>query len=269
MSRINDLVLFLKDIIANKRLISSMAKNDFKIRYAGSYFGIVWAFVQPIITIMVYWFVFQVGFRAQSVGDYPFIVWLICGMIPWFFFSEAWASSSNCLIEYSYLVKKVVFRTSILPIVKIISSIFVHITFIGLIFAVFIVYRFPLKLTSVQVLYYLFSMVMLLLALSWISSALMVFLKDTSQILAIILQLGFWLTPIGWSEQIIPQEYAFWFKLNPIYYIIRGYRESFIDNIWFWAHPYQTLYFWGLVSIFFISGALFFRRLRPHFSDVL
>ena len=89
-------------------------------------FGVIWGFIQPLVTIAVYWFVFQVGFRSGDVGDKPFVLWFIAGIIPWFFFSEALSSTTNVFLEYSYLVKKVVFKIEILPVVKIVSALFVH-----------------------------------------------------------------------------------------------------------------------------------------------
>lgn len=83
-----------------------LSVNDFKTKYAGSYLGVIWAFVQPVVTVLIYWFVFEVGFRSGSVHSVPFILWLVAGIVPWFFFAEAWGSATNCLMEYSYLVKK-------------------------------------------------------------------------------------------------------------------------------------------------------------------
>ena len=95
----------LKDFWAARNLIYNLAQNDFKTRYAGSYFGMFWAFVNPVITILVFWFVFQVGFRSSSVQGVPFILWLSCGLIPWFFFSDAWANVTGSFIDYSYLIR--------------------------------------------------------------------------------------------------------------------------------------------------------------------
>ena len=112
------------------KLVWNLAKNDFKSRFAGSYFGVIWAFVNPIVTILLYWFVFEkalnAGAQITKAGiNVPFVLWLIAGMIPWFYFSEAWSSGTNSLIEYSYLVKKVVFDIRCLPVIKIISSSFI------------------------------------------------------------------------------------------------------------------------------------------------
>ena len=125
----------VKELLSSRRMIWKLAKNDFKTKYAGSYFGILWAFVQPIVTILIYIIIFQYGFKAApSREGYPYALTLTSGIIPWFFFSEALINATNCFMEYSYLVKKVVFKISILPVVKVVSSLFVHLFFVALVF---------------------------------------------------------------------------------------------------------------------------------------
>ena len=131
----------LKDIWNNRKLIAELSKNDFKSKYAGSYFGIIWAFVQPVITILVYWFVFDKALNAASSVtkqgiEVPYVLWLIAGMVPWFYFAEVANSGTNVLIEYNYLVKKVVFNIDVLPVVKLISSLFVHVFFVLFMFVI-------------------------------------------------------------------------------------------------------------------------------------
>ena len=87
------------EIYKNRKLVFSLAKNDFKTKYAGSYLGIVWAFIQPIATMLVYWFVFSVGLIAVTVSDYPFVLYLVSGIVPWFFFQDALNGGTNALIE--------------------------------------------------------------------------------------------------------------------------------------------------------------------------
>ena len=121
------IVILPVELFQNRQLIWKLAKNDFRSKHAGSYLGVVWAFVQPVVSVLVYWFVFTIGGRAPS-GDtgYPFVLWLIVGIVPWFFFADALGQGTSALLSYQYLVKKVVFKISILPIIKIISSFFVH-----------------------------------------------------------------------------------------------------------------------------------------------
>lgn len=265
----NAIKTLFKELSGNRFLIWSLSKNDFKTKYAGSYLGIVWAFIQPVVTIGVYWFVFQVGFKSNPIKDFPFILWLITGIVPWFFFSEALTNATNSLVEYNYLVKKVVFKISILPIVKIISSLFVHLFFIGFTIILFIGYDKIPTIHSIQIVYYSLCVFLLVLALSYATSAVIIFFKDLGQIINIILQVGMWMTPILWDVSMIPAQYQWVLKINPMYYIVAGYRDSLINHIWFWQRYNQTLYFWGIVIVLFIVGAIIFKRLKPHFADVL
>lgn len=258
------------EIKNNRTLIWNLAKNDFKTKYAGSSLGITWAFVQPIVTILVYWFVFQFGLKAGSpISDVPFVVWFITGIVPWFFFQEALLNATNCMLEYSYLVKKVVFKISILPIVKIISALFIHLVFIGFLFFVAAIYGFYPTQYTIQLVYYSFCTFCLILAISYATSAMIIFFKDLGQIINIILQIGMWMTPIMWSYTIVPKNLQWIVKLNPMYYVVEGYRDTFVNHVWFFQRYFQTIYFWIITLALFIIGTVIFKKLKPHFADVL
>lgn len=260
---------FLADLFRSRRLIWDLTKADFRTKYLSSYLGMFWAFVNPAVSVLVLWFVFQMGFKAAAVGDAPFILWLLCGIIPWFFVSEAIANATNAVSDNSYLVKKVVFRVSVLPIIKILSSLLVHVVFVVLLFILFLLYGFRFDLQGLQVGYYLFAAIVLLLGISWITSSLTVFARDVGQVVGVLLQFGFWLTPIFWSPGIMPEAVRPFISLNPFYYIVDGYRGSLLYKTWFWQEPGLTIYFWAVTGIIFVFGALLFNRLRPHFADVL
>lgn len=258
------------------KLVCNLAKNDFKSRFAGSYFGVIWAFVNPIVTILLYWFVFEkalnAGAQITKAGiNVPFVLWLIAGMIPWFYFSEAWSSGTNSLIEYSYLVKKVVFDIRCLPVIKIISSLFVHVFFVAVGLIIYLLYGYYPTLPTIQIIYYSFAMIMFTLALTYVTSSLVVFFRDLSQIIAIMMQVLMWMTPILWNIDAMPLNSVILFilKLNPMYYIVSGYRDAFITKFWFFNRPEQTLYFWGVTIILMILGRSLFKKLQVHFADVL
>lgn len=256
-------------LAGNRDLLWDLAKNDFKTRFAGSYLGIVWAFVQPIVTILVYWFVFQVGFKNGSVDGVPYALWLSAGLIPWFFFSEALNSATNGLLEYSYLVKKVVFNIQIIPFVKLLSALFVHLFFLLFLVIMFILNGITPTVYWLQLVYYSLCMLVILYGLSYITSALVVFFRDMTQIINVVLQIGVWLTPIMWQLDILGENHRWIFKLNPMYYVVNGYRDSLIEKCWFWEHFYLTVYFW-LVALSLIGiGNKIFRKLKIHFADVL
>lgn len=270
--KLKSIVAIATDLWENRKLIMTLSKNDFRTKYAGSYFGIIWAFIQPICTILVFWFVFQIGFRSADIGNVKYILWLMTGLIPWFFFQESWLTATNAFIEYSYLVKKVKFKINILPMIKIISAFFVHIFFIAFMFFFYACYKVLPTMYAIQVLYYSFCIVVLVIALSFITAPLIIFFKDLGQIISIVLQFGMWLTPIMWSIDNLPENLKWlikYFKFNPMYYVAQGYRDSMIHHVWFYNNIKQTMYFWIVTIILLIIGAVIYRKLKPHFADVL
>ena len=263
-------IKFLKASMNNRSLIISLAKNDFKQKYVSSYLGVIWGFIQPLITIAVYWFVFQVGFRSADVdGNYPFILWFMAGIIPWFFFSEALSSCTNVFMEYSYLVKKVVFKIETLPIIKIISTLFVHCFFILFLFIVCWCYGFKPDLYTLQIFYYLFAMVVLTFSITVFTSCVVLFFRDLTQIINIIVNIGFWATPIGWNITMLPEVLQKIFKINPMFYIVTGYRDAFVEKVFFWQRPFHTIYFWLFCLVMILLAVKMFNKLKPHFSDVI
>jgi ABC-type polysaccharide/polyol phosphate export permease len=260
---------FVKEIIQSRALIIELAKKDFQKKYLGSYLGIIWGFIQPLINILIFWFVFQVGFKSTPISNFPFILWLMCGMIPWFFFADAIGNATNAFTENSYLLKNIVFKISVLPIVKVLSSLYVHLFFILFLFVMFIVYHYVPNLYYLQVFYYLFATVVLVLSLSLVTSTIMVFVKDTTQIVAMFLQIFFWLTPIFWDKNVLPAKFRFMLIINPMNYIVEGYRNTFIYHKWFWEDMRVTLVYWGITFVVFIIGVFLFKRLKPHFADII
>ena len=260
---------FINSIWQNKGLLWNLTKKDLKQRYVGSYLGILWAFIQPAITVCIFWFVFQVGFKSMPVDNFPFILWLICGMFPWFFFNDALMAATNSIYSNSYLVKKVVFRVSLLPMIQILSALLINGFFVGVLFVMFACYGYWPSIYNLQVFYYLFGCICLVFGLSLITSSLMIFMKDIGQLVAMCIQFGFWGTPIFWSIKLIPDNYQWIFKLNPMYYVIEGYRNSFIYHKWFWELGYINVWFWVVTIAVMLLGAIVFKKLRPHFADVL
>ena len=264
-----NIVKFFQNLYENRKLIGNLAKNDFKTRYAGSYLGIMWAFIQPIVTILVYWFVFTVGLKSGTVDDFPFALWLMAGIIPWFFFQDALNSGTLALVEYSYLVKKVVFKIDILPVVKVLSALFVHVFFIFFVVVVYALNGYMPTAYTLQVFYYSYCLICLITGMVYFTSAIMVFFRDLNQLINVVLQVGIWMTPIMWNIQILPQKFHWIFNLNPVYYVVMGYRDAFIYHGVFWNRPETTIYFWVVTIFMYIVGTKIFKSLQVHFADVL
>lgn len=262
------------ELYQSRHLVWKLAKNDFKKRYAGSYMGAVWAMVQPVVTVVMYWIIFEKVFGGQGPrGDngveVPFVLFLTAGLVPWFYFNEALTNGTNALLEYNYLVKKVVFKISILPIIKVIAATFIHAFFVVILLIVASGYGYFPNLYTLQILYYSVCLFVFVLALSYTTCALVVFFKDLAQIINIALQIGMWVTPIMWNIEQFNNPLIVLLKLNPLVYIVNGYRSAVYEHTWFWQDFYSTMYFWIVTVVLFGIGALVFKRLKVHFADVL
>lgn len=266
---IKGFIYFLKVILQQRYLIFSMAKREIATKYIGSSLGFIWTFINPIVMIFIFWFVFSLGFKAKSIQDVPFVVWLTAGMSIWFVFSDIVNGCVSVIIENANLIKKTLFYSPILPIIKIISNTVTHAIFLVILMILIVFQKMPLDFYYLQFLYYLFCMIVLALGIGWATSALNVFIRDIQQVVGISLQIGFWMTPIFWDIHLMPEKVQTILKLNPVFYLIQGYRDSFIYFIPFWRHPYLTLYFWTVTITLFVIGAMIFKKLKPHFADVL
>lgn len=277
MAEIKKDTSLLSHLVGDRKLIWNLAKNDIRKRFAGSYLGVIWAFVQPVITVLLYWFVFEKGLNSKATDlrtgiEIPFVLWLMAGLVPWFYFQEAMNGGTGVLMEYSYLVKKVVFRIDTLPVVKIISALFTHLFFVAFAIVLFWLMGYAPDLYTLQVIYYSVCMIVLITGLVYATAAVTVFFKDMKEVVGIVLQIGIWVTPIMWNFESVTQ-IPEWGKsilqLNPMYYVVAGYRDALINKIAFWEHPGMTIYFWVFTLVVLILGTSVFKRLRPHFADVL
>lgn len=267
---IKEFYRFVRHVLNNRTLLYQLVIHDFKKQYLGSYMGLAWAFIQPLTFMLVIWFVFEVGFKVgPSTGGMPFFLWLASGMIPWLFLASSISSGASAITGNAFLVRKVAFRVSILPIVEVLSAGIIHLGLVIFLFAMFFIYGYKPTVYWLQLPFYTFLAIVLSVGISWFTSAIQVFVKDMSSLIAVLLQIGFWYTPIFWSLDLVPAKYQYLIKLNPAYYIVDGYRAALIHNTWFWERHTLGAYFLVITIVLFIVGAIVFKRLRPHFADVL
>jgi len=260
---------FIRELFNRRYMIYTLAKRDFQNQYTGSYLGIVWNFIQPIAFIFILWMVLSIGFNIEKLGNNNHIFWLISGMVSWFYFSDVFSTSTQIIQQYNFMIKKIDFSLGILPIVKIASSTVNHAIFLVLTIIYGLVSGIEFNFYLLQIFYYAVALQVLMLGLCWISSSSSIFIKDVKNVVEIIVQFGFWLTPIFWDVKILPENYRWLMNLNPIHYVISGYRDSLIYQIPFWQKPIETIYFWVITLTILISGALIFKKLRPHFAEVI
>ena len=262
------------ELYQNRRLIWRLSRNDFKKRYAGSYLGTIWAMAPPIVTVAMYWVVFDRIFGSgpqvtYTGGEVPYVLFLTAGLVPWFFFSDAVMGGMTSLMEYNYLVKKVVFKVSILPIIKVTAAMFVHIGFSVVLVLIAAFYGYTPTVYTLQLFYYTFCEYVFILGLSYATCAIVLFFRDLQNLVSIMMQVGMWATPILWNINTLREKYKPFIKLNPMTYIVEGYRSAVYEQQWFWEHFYSSTYFWIVTALLFVVSALIFKKLKPMFADVM
>ena len=252
------------------RLVRTLARDDFKSRYANAQLGIFWAFFRPVVMAAVYILVFSVIARATPVGNqYPYALWMLPGLIVWFAFSDSVSSGVTTLRDYSYLVKNIRFDVSILPGVKVAAAFIVHTFFILLLLVLYLAWGLPIRLSLLQLPYYYAATFFFSLTAVRIVSTVWPFFKDLSALVEIVLMVGIWACPIMWSLDMIPEKFHLIFRLNPLYHLVLGYRESFMGGGWIWDHPLELAVFWAVTLLLALCANRLYRWLGDRFADVI
>jgi len=260
----------LQSIWLQRALIWQLARHQIKQQYAATVIGTLWAIIQPVATMLVFWFVFAYGFKMQfGSSEIPYFLVLFCGFIPWMMFSEALSGGTGSIIIHGYLVKKIAFPLEILPIVHIVAACIVHVGMLIFLLLILLLYGIFPGLHALQLVYFLAATLVFLVGLTWTLSALNVFQRDIGQALGVLTTLWFWLTPIvwpidqinGWARRII--------ELNPLYYVIQGYRNALLFDEPLFADWQLGIYFWCVSLLLVLVGGVVFHRLKPHFADVM
>lgn len=266
---INATINFIKGIYHNRNLLYELSKRDFRQKYVTNIMGLAWAILDPIAMMLIFWLVFGIGLRAGAQMGVPFVTYLITGLSSFMFFSQTLTAGTGSIKSYSFLLKKVDFMISIVPLVKIFSEVILHVIVLGIAIVIIMANGIYPSFYWLQTIYYLFAACMMLLSISWFTASISLFFPDITNIINIALRLLFYTTPIFWSEAMFSPKTIFILKLNPIYYIVQGYRHSLLFGHPFWMYWRYGLYFWILTFFFFIIGITVFRKLRPHFADVV
>lgn len=259
---------FVATLVANRRLIWRLALFQVRDRYAATALGPVWALIQPAAMLFVYWLIFEYGLRLPRDGAVPFVLTLIVGMIAWLAFSEMVMAGVAAVSGKAYLVKKIAFPLEILPAVSVTAALVVHggLVLLGLlILAANGVWPSPRLFLLV---YGLACLIAIGLGLAYLVAALSVFQADVAQTTGVVLQLGFWLTPIVWTPVMLPAEAWAVLAWNPLAHVIEVYRAALLPAL---ALPtlVDGLRFWAVTVPLVAVGLVTFHRLKHDFADVL
>ena len=264
------LIHFLRLLYRSNYMIWSMVIRDMKKRYVGSLLGIFWSVIQPLTQLMIYYFIFSVVFKIRLGPEYGgthYAIWLIAGLLPWLFFAEVMNRCPSSVLEQSSLIKKMVFPSEILPIVTLSAAIISHLIGMIILIGLLVVLGGTISIKILLVIPYLFALGLFALGISWILSSLNVFLRDIGQVIGVVINIWFYLTPVVYSRQLVPGRLQKVFGLNPMLHIIEGYRMALLGKTD--MDVTGLSYTLAVGTIFLVIGAFTFRRLKPTFADVL
>ncbi len=253
-----------KEIYNYRELLKTNIKKEIRGKYKGSWLGVLWTFLNPLLMLAVYAFVFPYILRV-NVDNYT--IFMIVALIPWNFFTTAIQSGTGSVVANGNILKKVYFPREIIPI-SITTSQLVNFLITCIIMAVFIIFSgvgfsvhvllFPL-LVLIQYI--------LILGLTFILSALTVFVRDIDHFVSVILMLGFYATPIVYQGEMLPKKFQIFLKLNPMAQLVEAYRSI----LYYHRMPDMTmLVIWGLGSVaLLVVGYLIFKKLEKSFVEEL
>jgi lipopolysaccharide transport system permease protein len=262
--------LFLQNLVERRGLLFQMVRRDFEQRFVGSAVGWVWGLIHPLVQLLSWIFVFSVCMKVklppnEVTQNYP--LYLFAGMLPWLLFSETVQRSSASLLDQANLITKTVFPAEIVPLSIFLSSLVSHLLALVLLVAAVGIWENHFSVFVVFLPVYMFLLGLFAVGVGWIVSSLHVFLRDTAQMVSVLLILWFWLTPIFITEDQVPARLRFLLTGNPLSYLVKAYRQLVLDSR---APSLEDL---GVVAVYavaaFVAGGLFFRHMKRGFADVL
>jgi ABC-type polysaccharide/polyol phosphate export permease len=269
-SRFPDVLGLVRSAVLNRRILWQLVKRDLFAAHHGSVLGAFWVLIDPLAYIALALCFFQYAVKGHEHTGVSYVAWVLPLIVLWTFSSTAISSSISMVREYSFLLRHQKFDMRLVALIKISSAALIHFVLLAIVLVFLILHsRLPVGWQMLALAYYFFAICALLVAVDWIIGSLGVFWKDVRGIVSILLQVGFWISPIFWEPSGFPAPIAFVMYANPLFYPMNGYRKSIIMTdlgVSFWGF---TFYYWAVVGVLLYFGSRLFNRLSRNFGDVL
>jgi ABC-type polysaccharide/polyol phosphate export permease len=261
---------FLHNLFASRTLLFQLVRRDFKQRFIGSAAGWVWGLVQPLVLLASWTFVFHLCLKVPPPPDAAtgnFTIYLCCSFLPWLLFQETVMRCTSSMVDNANLITKTVFPSEIVPVAIFLSSLISHFLALALLLAVLAIWGSGVSAMAILLPVYMVLLGMIAIGIGWIVSSLQVYLRDTVQVMNVVLTFWFWVTPIFISEAQVPERFRFLIRYNPLAYVVKGYRDRLLSYRFPSFEEFAMLCIWA--AVLFVAGGLFFRHLKRGFADVL
>jgi lipopolysaccharide transport system permease protein len=260
---------YWKDIWRYRELFYILSWRDIKVRYKQTVIGAAWGIIRPLLTMLIFTFVFgKVASLASGSSTTPYAIIVFAGLLPWQFFSNALSEASNSLLGNANLISKVYFPRMIVPASSVITSLVDFAISFVLLLVVMIYYRYPISLNMIFLPVFIIMAFLLAFGVGLYVTALNVKYRDFRYVIPFIIQLGMYVTPVGYSSTVIAERYSenmrFWFSFNPVVGIIDGFRWCIVGEPIYWPGFYLSI---GMILVFMWLGIWYFRGTEKTFAD--
>lgn len=245
-------------------LLSNLMQKDFKIRYRNMSLGVFWSLLNPLVTMGVLTFVFTKIFPSTQRA---FPVFVLCGIVPFNFFSFAWGSGTQAIVESTAFVKRVAIPREIIPIASVLSNCLHLLIQIALLLFVTLIYRNPVNKNWVWLPVIWGFFVIFVSGLVMITSAVNVFIRDVRYLVESFNAVLFWLVPVMYPFSFIPLQYKEIYQLNPVAAMVMALRNILLENSAPGGHIMRNLAFVSCLT--FVVGLIIFRSVKRSFYDYL
>lgn len=260
----------LHENITNLFRIYSISKYELIADMRDSKLGLFWNFANPVIQVLTYWFVFGIILEKKAVSGIPYIYWMLGGMVVWFFISPCITNGCNAIFSKINVITKMKFPVSILPATVILKELFNHLCLMLILLILFMIAGYYPSFYWLGLIYYLFCAVIFSISLSMTTSVLNMLARDTRKLVLACMRLLLYLTPILWS---IPKSLPLFaqkiLKMNPIFYIVQGYRDCFFFHKGIFHYTSSMIAFWCATIILFAFGSYMMYKFKHKFIDMI
>ena len=263
-------VYVCRELLENRERILRLARYEQRAKNSGTILGRMWDFLTPVLQICVYWFVFSVGMKMRTMdGETPYAVWMMTGMMPWFCLSAAMQASANAINSAHMVVKNLHIPLTIIPAKTVVIHLTEHLWTMGFLVFVLLVSGVQVTVYWLQTIYFFLCMVIFLMAFALAASAVGAVVKDFSRLLAPIIRLLFYVSSVILSLDGMSPKMQTLLKINPLTYIIMGYRNSLLYGVGFWEMRWHSLCFWVVTLLLLLIGCTLHMRTRERYVDLL
>lgn len=267
-----NVLTILDEQFKNIGIIRRVSKYEEKATYQSHYLGLVWQFLNPLIQIIIYYLIFGLGVNnGREVDGTPFIIWMLIGIIAWFFVNSSLLGGSNSIYNKVGMVSKMKFPVSVLPTINMASNLVSYGWMMVILMIAMLAFGIYPTVYWLQYIYYFFCMFAFLFAMGILDSTITILVRDYHIMLQSILRLLFYLSGAIWNIETL--DFPTWvvriIQVNPMYYFIDGFRDAFLSRKWFWEQPTLALIFWSFIFIILLVGSHLHMKFRARFVDFI